>query len=523
VRNFVVGWLLAALLAPSAQAADAPAATVAQRLDALTATVDGVPFVNGGVLVGESGATMFRRVEGYADFAARTPLDTDAVFQAASMAKPFTATAVLQLRDAGKLRLDDPVARHLPGFPYPDITVRHLLSHTSGLPDLELFEAMVAATPDKVIGGDDLIPALRAWREPLAFAPGARFRYSNINYQLLAAIVARASGEPFADYLRDRVFAPAGMDASYVLGGTPPRGAARVPVANHVLAAMYETVPQDVRTLKLADARQMRRIRYETVNLGETVGDQNVFTTLGDLQRFDRALRAGTLLSQASQDEAYAPLRLKDGSAYLDDEVYQNYGVRCSYGLGWEVCRHPAYGRLVGHVGYNRGIATMLYRNLDRDQFVAMYDNGDGADFAQKVSAIADTLNGVAPPALSRQRSLTRAYGAELLASGPVAALVLYGRHQGDPVWASTEAGMNLLGYDLLHNGHAALALEPFRLNALLHPASANAYDSYGEALAANGRTADAVLAYRRALELEPGNAQRRAALERLQAGAKTP
>jgi CubicO group peptidase (beta-lactamase class C family) len=461
-----------------------------------------------------------RLARGMADFAASRPNHPDAVFQLASAAKPFTAIAVLQLRDKGRLALSDPVKRHLPGFPFPDITVRHLLSHTSGLPDLELFEPLVARAPAHVVTGRDLIPALQDWKQPLRFAAGEQFRYSNINYQLLAELVAAVSGRSFGHYLRDAVFRPAGMRSSYVLGTAALRTPGP-PVARQVLAVMFRTTPQDIRTLNYSDPVLMRPYRYEGYNLGSTIGDQNLFSTLSDLKRFDQALRSGRLLSPSSQQEAYRPARLNNGQDYAEEQIYELYGAKCSYGLGWETCLHPTRGRLVGHAGYVRGIAVMLYRELDGGRFAAMFDNGDTGEFPKKFASVINILDGLPPLAITRTKSLTRAYGAALLSSGPVPALIRYNQLKANSSeWAGTPAGMNRLGYDLLRNGHPALALEAFRLNVALNPGAANLYDSWAEGLAANGYRREAIAAYRRSIELNPDNAAGREALAKLEAEA---
>lgn len=474
-------------------------------------------FFNGGVLVSRLARPVTVRVEGYAGFATKTPLRRESVFQLASAAKPFTSTAVLQLRDRGRLKLDDPVARHLSGFPYPAITVRHLLTHTSGLPDLELFEPLIAAQPTHIVSGTDLIPALVGWQKPVRFKAGAQFRYSNVNYQLLAQLVATITYRPFGVYVRDHILRPAGMRSSFVLG-TPPITQTGMPIGNHVLAVMFRTEPEDVRRLDYSDKVMMRPYRYEGFNLGSTVGDQNLFSTLADLERFDQALRSGRILSKKSQEEAYAPVRLNDGSDYSEPAIYDLYASRCSYGMGWEICRHPNRGRLVGHAGYNRGIAVMLYRELDGGLMAAMYDNADTVDFAKKFASVINIAHGEAPLAVSRQRSAAREYGRALIDEGPVSALILFGRLRADPDhWTVTKGGLNRLGYDLLRNGYAALALEPFRINLLLHPDDAGVLDSYGEVLAANSRAKEAILAYRRSLELKPDNETAKAALKSLE------
>lgn len=516
--------ILVVSTAASQPSASEPAtAVVEERIRQLFGPADAPPFLNGALLVARDGRPVYQAAAGFAEFEPPRPHDADSVFQLASTAKPFTSIAVLQLRDRRRLRLDDPVARHLPGFPFPAITVRHLLTHTSGLPDLELFEPVVAANPRHVVTGADLVPALVAWRQPLRFEAGAQFRYSNINYQLLAEIVRRVTGRPFGEYVRDNIFRPAGMRSSYVLG-TRALGPHREPVANHVLAVMYQIVPRDARRLDYRDPVLMRPYRYEGFNLGSTVGDQNLFSTLEDLLRFDRALTSGRLLSHASQQEAYAPVRLNDGTVYDEPQEYELYGARCSYGMGWEVCTHPTRGRLVGHAGFNRGISTMLYRNIDRRQLVVMFDNGDTGSFGPKFASIVNILNGADPLTIPRRRSLTREYGRTLVEKGPTAALILFNRlKSGTDQWVSTPAGMNQLGYDLLRNGHEALALEPFRINVVLNPQDANAYDSYGEALAVNGRRQEAILAYRRSLELNPANTRGREALQRLEAAEQPP
>lgn len=495
----------------------ASAQTPAQRIASVLETRNEQPAINGGVLAIADGRVIHRSVRGYADFATGTRLRTVDAFQTASMAKPFTSTAVLQLRDRGMLRLDDRVSQYLEGFPFETITIRHLLTHTSGLPDLELFEPLIATDPDHIVSGDDLLPALLAWRQDLAFEPGAQFRYSNTNYQLLAVLVTRVSGQPFGDYLRDHVFRPAHMRHSYALGASP-LSRTRAPVLTQSFATMFAETQQDVRRIDVNDPRLMRRLRYETINMGSTLGDQNIFTTLDDLRRFDAALRSGRILSLSTQTEAYAPVRLNDGSEYRESEVYVAYGVACSYGMGWETCAHPQFGRLVGHAGHNRGITTMLYRNLDRGQMIAMFDNADIGDFAQKTASIANALNGEPEVAFSRARSLTRAYGRMLVAQGADAARAFFDAHRNDTEgWAYTARGLNQLGYDLLRNGHAGLALAPLRLNVELSPDHAGYWDSLGEGLAANGMRAEAIAAYRRSLALNSDNESGRAALQRLE------
>ncbi|MBV8516131.1 MAG: serine hydrolase [Acidobacteria bacterium] len=504
--------LLAAFALAAAAAVPPPPTPAAARLDALF-DAPGTPYLNGAVLAGENGRVVYARAFGFADRAMRAPNTVDARFQTASLSKVFTSTAILQLADAKRLRLDDPVVAHLRAFPFPAITIRHLLSHTSGLPDLELYEPLVAREPDRVIANADVLPALAEWKQGLAFTPGSQFRYCNTNYVVLALIVEQASGMPFARYLERRVFAPAGMRDTYVrTRDTPPDP--RV-VKNHVLPAVYDTLPVDVTTVHLKDPVTMRHIRYETYNLGATLGDQNVITTLPDLFRFAEALQQGKVLRPATLAEATTAVRFTDGT--IRNEPYDPYNTRCSYGLGWDVCDDAERGKLIGHSGYNRGIATMLYIDRAKRQTVVAFDNEDGEDFDPKFASIVNVLTGRPPLDVDRRVSLTREYGRLLLERGANVALIRYNEMRADTAhFTGTQRGLNRLGYDLLHNGYTAESLEPFRINVVLHPDDANVYDSYAEALAANGRNEDAIAMYEKALQLDPSRESAKKALARL-------
>lgn len=509
---------LGAWLSAVPQAGTQTLAEVSLRVSRFLAPQPDHPDINGGVIVIVSGSPAIRQIYGLSSFAEHTRLNDASVFQAASLAKPFTAIAILQLCESGRLKLDQPIREVLGWFPYAGITVRHLLTHTSGLPDLEVFETIVTSNSEHIVGLADLEAAFRNWPNNQVRKVGAEFRYSNVNFQLLAAMVERVSGQSFATYMRENVFRPAGMTSSYVLGGSAI-GRKREPVRNHMLATMFETVPRDVASISYGDKRRMRRLRYETVNLGATLGDQNLFTTLDDLRNFDVALETQKLLSAKTLEEAWRPATLGDGKAISEQHVNPAFGVRCSYGLGWEVCDHPEFGRVVGHGGYNRGIATQYMRVPGRKVALALFDNGDSGDFSLKVNGVLAIANGSEPPRLDRRKSITRAYGAELVRSGPVAARALFARLKNMPDrWTFTGAGLNQLGYDLLYNGHQELSLEPFRLNVELHPDEGDYFDSLGEALATLGRIDEAIGAYSRALELDPGNENARDTLVRLRA-----
>ena len=160
----------------------------------------------------------------------RAPVTADTVFRIASMTKSFTAMAILKLRDEGKLSLDDAVSRHVPALanlPYPnkdspEITIRHLLTHSEGFPEDNPWGDRQLAQSDAT---------MRAWMSagiPFSNAPGVAFEYSNYGFAILGQVVASASGRPYDEYVRDRILLPLGMRASLSKWCCPPRHLALV-------------------------------------------------------------------------------------------------------------------------------------------------------------------------------------------------------------------------------------------------------------------------------------------------------
>jgi CubicO group peptidase (beta-lactamase class C family) len=492
------------------------AQTVTKNLDELFNSEQTPAYLNGNVLVGENGKIIYRKSFGHADLLTKAPNTNDSTFQTASISKVFTSTAILQLRDKGKLKLTDAVVKFLPDFPYPNITIQNLLSHTSGLPNLELYEPAVKANPELVIANKDIIPALKTHNKPLKFQPGEKWNYSNSNYVLLALIVEKAGNLSFPEYLKKFIFQPAGMRGTYVrVAGS--QTADRELVKNHTLPVMYQTIPQDVETVKLKDGVRMWRIRYETYNLGATFGDQNVISTVEDLFKFDQALYSEKLLKFSTIEEAFTPTRLNGGEVFIDDFGIP-FGKKCSYGLGWIVCDDPRFGKIVGHDGFNRGIASIFYRNVTKKQTVIMFDNTAGRGFNGKAASVVNILNGEKPLPLNLKNSIAREFGETLLNDGIEAAILRFNELRKDPaLYYLDEKEMNLLGYDFLFNDYKPQSLEAFKLNALLFPESFNVYDSYGESLAATGRKAEAILMYKKAIALNPNSEGSRKALKLLE------
>jgi CubicO group peptidase (beta-lactamase class C family) len=283
-------------------------------------------------------------------------LDAHTNFRLASVSKQFTAMTVMLLVADGRLSYESSLADLLPGFPAwaRRVTVRHLLTHTSGVPDYERAMERAAAaggaayTPDRQLRDEDAIALLRL--EPaLDFEPGTNWAYSNSAYVLLGQIVARADRRPFSEVLERRIFGPLGMRGTrlYVKG------------QNHVERRAYGHEPQ-----------RGVLVPADQSSTSATQGDGGIYSNIADLARWDAALREGTLLPAALLQAALVPVRLADGSRthwpLEGDEDDLAPGQPVSYGYGWFV--DPLDGhRRMWHFGTTRGFRSAIMRLPDDD------------------------------------------------------------------------------------------------------------------------------------------------------------
>lgn len=459
---------------------------------------------NGNILVADEGKVLINFSAGYADFNKQTLNTPASHFNLASISKVITATAVLQLKDKGKFRLDDHVAMYLPAFPYKEITIRHLLSHTSGLPDLELFEALVQRFPDTVITNRDILPELGKWTRGLYFKPGDDFRYCNTEYNLLALLVEKASGMHFSAYLSKYIFKPAGMKDTYVAGPGQPK--------YNYLIAIPQMKPHPGYDTAFVATDSITRFKYLTHNNSGTTGQGNVISTTTDMLKFDQAYFSGKLLKGSTMQEAMMPVKLNNRTIHYDHRMDTIDGEgRMTYGLGWEIFEQPIYGKSVGHGGFKFGLATFYFHNLIKNQTVIGFDNTAGSEFGRFITSSLSLLNGRLPMAFRTSKSLVTLYGTALIKQGADHAAAVFNANKADTIsYYLNEGEMNDLGYNLFYMsafpGHRELALEVFKLATFIFPDSYNTYDSYGQLLKDIGKKDDAILMYKKSIVLNPGN-----------------
>jgi len=220
-----------------------------------------------------------------------------------------------------------------------------------------------------------------------------------------------------------------------------------------------------------------------------------------------RRLYAGKLVSEQSMKQMFTPNRLNDGSI-----PYRRSGIdEAAYGLGWYIFKDTAGGKVVWHSGGIPGMNTFILRNLNKKQFIAVTDNAQNGPVAPELYIL---LSG---KPFGRPRSLAKLYVNALVSQGDHYAAAVLGEHRLDPGFGLSEGELNFFGLELMENGKLPLALEVFKTSTMLFPKSFNVFDSYGEALMKAGRKAEAIMMYRRSLELNPANEGGKKALRQLE------
>jgi CubicO group peptidase (beta-lactamase class C family) len=337
------------LAGPRSGSLDQRIAAVTDWLD----TLDARQVFNGSVLIAKEGNILLERHCGFADAEGRVPLVGNASFSLASVSKPFTGLGIVMLAHRGKLGIDDALAHHIPELAaYGGVTIRHLLHHTSGLPD-HMWLADRYWDPGVTLTTADMIDLFVTHRPPARFAPGDRFEYSNTGYVLLGEIIARASGRPFVDFMAEEIFAPLGMKDS---------------------AAYNLTCPVCTLQCRATGMRRRfgcfgRRVASDMNYLDGVFGDGGIHASARDLLRWDAALRKGTLMPADIYEQAYISGRL-------------NNGASIDYGFGWEI--RPR--RVVEHLGEWEGFATCLRRDLRKHTVLVVLSNLGPAACVDEIS-----------------------------------------------------------------------------------------------------------------------------------------
>ena len=294
------------------------------------------------VLIMQGNDTIYSRCFGLADVETREPVTFETNFCIASVSKQFSAVALLQLAEEGKLSLSDPLSKFFPEFEAPffrDITLHHILSHTSGIPD-----ARPRDDRDFVLYSND-VSSVQYMRtlDRLNFEPGARYEYINPTFQLIYQIVERVTGVPFEKYMHDNIFHRIGMQSCFYFD--PDRRIAH-------MAHGYERDSQGV---------PWREYDYGEESFFGTKADGALYCSINDFVRWERALRDNRVWTASSKRLAYQPwVRIPADAEY----GYQPY---TGYGYGFFVQDYPGQPTHVYHLGDNGGFTIYAGKIPERD------------------------------------------------------------------------------------------------------------------------------------------------------------
>jgi CubicO group peptidase (beta-lactamase class C family) len=285
---------------------------------------------------------------GYANVELNVPVSAASVFQSGSVAKQFTATAIMMLVNERKIGLDDPISKYFPEARTAAahaVTVRQLLTHTSGIPD-------IFGETDETSYTKGILDFRRDYTEEellrkylalkLDFQPGDQWNYSNTGYEILGFLIQRVSGEFYGDFLQQRIFGPLSMTSTRII-------------------SEEDIVPNRVSGYRIVGG-ELKNQEWIAPSLN-TTADGGLYTNLIDLAKWDAALYTDKLLSRSEREQMWTPVRLNSGQVH-------------PYGFGWELSAVKGHS-LVFHTGSNQGFTISISRYVQDRLTVVVLTNLD--------------------------------------------------------------------------------------------------------------------------------------------------
>ncbi len=441
-----------------------------EKIDDLLTRYSEYGLFNGAVIVANDGGVILEKAYGFANYQWDVPLTKDAKFRVGSVTKQFTAALILQLVSEGKIKLDGKITDYLPGYRKDTggkVTIRELLNHTSGI---KSYTNMPNVWRDSLRNHYTEVYMLKHFQMgDLEFTPGSNFNYNNTGYYLLAAIAEKVTGEKYSDLIKKRLLEPAGM-----------------------LNSGIET--DEFAIKKMCDGYIKQGLKYlkdPYIYMPNAMGAGNLYSTVGDLYKWDRALYGGKILKEKFKELMFTPNKF-------------------GYGFGWfvrnEVNPEGKKVKIVWHTGGINGFNSIIWRNITDSTLIVILSNvGPFAAFPLAVK-IQQILYGNAPA--MPKRPLYDYLYEKITDEGIDSAIRLFYRlkKEESDVFDFSESQLNTLGYILLNENRINDAIKIFDLNIKEFPSSSNVYDSMGEAMLKKGNKKQAIRYYRKSLELNPGN-----------------
>ncbi len=279
------------------------------------------------------------------------------LFDLASISKQFTAVAVLQLCVQGKISLDDTITEYFPNLPYKGVTIKHLLTHTTGIPEYFKFKYTVFGS-SAFVDNQQLLRVLEKQKYAKTFPTGSKFEYVNTNYAILASLVAKMSGKSFEDYVHEHIFKPAGMKNTCffteLVGVDAKHGKKYADVDPKAEDVNVKPLPMDVPV-----ARGHRKLavtaRYDRLN--GVLGDKGVYSNVEDMLRWANAMFI---------EYKVLPKEWVDLASQRENQLADGSLPQSIYGYGYRIEESPEHGKLVYHGGLWNGFQNLfLFRPSD--------------------------------------------------------------------------------------------------------------------------------------------------------------
>jgi CubicO group peptidase (beta-lactamase class C family) len=420
---------------------------------------DAVQFdhFSGAVLVVRKGKVLFSKGYGMANAELNIPNKSSTKFRIGSVSKQFTAAAIMQLQDRGKLKIGDLISKYIEDTPaaWEEITLKHLLNHTSGLVN---YTTLAGASGDFLKVPHSHEEVLRLFRDrPLESKPGEAYNYNNSGYYLLGMVVEKCSGQPLGDYLRTNIFKPIGLTNT---------DAETNPAADANRAVGYSVQDGLFRRASFVDMRNLFAIG-------------GLSSSVEDLLKWERALRAGKVISKASVSQVLTP-------------------GKGDYGFGWIIDRIGGHRRMY-HDGGVAEFSSSLQRLIDADiTVIAISNRGEDGGIRVAYDAVG-WMCGV--PAT------VRAIQPELFKQSAEASFkMVTDMRKKFPIFDIGERKVNELGNYLVISRRKPQAVELFKLNVLLYPKSSEAHFRLALNYSWAKKTELAIRHVEKALQLNPNH-----------------
>ena len=295
---------------------------------------------------------------GMANVELGVPTKPESIFQTGSVGKQFTATAVIMLVEEGKVGLGDKISKYFPDSPpaWKDMTVRHLLTHTSGIPDYTEEKTGGAINMHTDYTEEDLVKRIAAL--PLGFPPGEKWSYSNSGYLILGVLIRHVSGEFYGDFLQRRIFQPLQMTSTRIISEA-------------------DIVPNRSAGYRMVKG-ELKNQEWVSPSLN-TTADGALYTNVLDMAKWDAALYTEKLLKRSSFDQMWTPVKLNGGKTY-------------PYGFGWGISDVNGH-RLLEHGGAWQGFTMHISRYVDDQLTIIVMTNLDsGHSNPEKIAQGVTTL-----------------------------------------------------------------------------------------------------------------------------------